>query len=63
MLEERTMTVISRRLPPVLVEYDANGGRRVRYFENLAAARYFYCQKDKAGKRPRVRRTPKRTPG
>lgn len=50
------MTVISGRMPPVLVEYDSRGKRVIKRFEDAYAARRFYTAKDKQGKNPKVRK-------
>jgi hypothetical protein len=48
------MPGISDRMPPVAVEYDAPGGRAAKHFDDPYAARQFYVQLDKAGRRPAV---------
>jgi hypothetical protein len=50
------MSAISNRLPPIDVEYDAAGVRRVKHFEDAYEARRFFMAKDKEGKNPAVRR-------
>jgi DNA invertase Pin-like site-specific DNA recombinase len=51
------------RPEPVTVEYNVNGGRARKTFEDSYEARRFYCAKDKAGKSPRVVREDTPTPG
>lgn len=48
------MTIISRRMPHVSVEYDARGARRVRDFDDAYAARRFYVAKFNKGKNPHI---------
>lgn len=45
---------ISGRMPPVAVEYDANGKRATKNFEDPMEAKAFYVAKHKAGKNPMV---------
>lgn len=44
------------RPPAVLVEYDAKGKRAAKRFDDAYAARAFYMAKQRAGKRPSVRK-------
>ena len=49
------MIPVGVKLPRVVVEYDCRGERRSKTFDDPYQARRFYCQKDKAGRHPRVR--------
>lgn len=46
---------ISGRMPPVAVEYDANGKRETKDFDDALKAKSFYVGKHKAGKNPTVK--------
>jgi len=46
---------ISRRMPPVVVEYDVAGYRKQKYFEDAFEARRFYTAMDKQRRHPKVR--------
>jgi hypothetical protein len=48
------MPAISDRMPPVAVEFDRAGRRVTKPFDDPYAARQFYVQLDKAGRRPAV---------
>ena len=45
---------ISTRSPSVTIEYDCNGKRATKLFEQAHKARSFYGKKFAAGKNPRV---------
>lgn len=46
------------KYPPetIYVEYDKRGGRATKPFTDAYAARRFWVAKDKAGKRPKVKK-------
>lgn len=48
------MTAISRRSPPVAVEYDYRGRRKTKQFSDAYVARRFYVAKLRQGKNPKV---------
>jgi hypothetical protein len=48
------MTAISRRSPPVDIEYDCRGKRKRKSFPNAHAGRAFFGLKLKAGKNPKI---------
>ena len=50
-----TRTVISNRMPAVVVEYDCYGRRKSRHFGDAYEARRFYAAKLQQGKNPRVK--------
>ena len=47
---------ISNRMPAVRVEYDPNGQRTTKHFDDAYEARRFYATKFKAGKNPTVKK-------